>query len=184
MQQVAEEERANFGVGDFEPFDPYGLAKEYGIPVYSLSDLADDPAAVEAVTHFSTDGARRWSAALIPVGAGRIIIENDTHAAVRRRSSIGHELGHHLLEHPFDSLTLSDDKCRRFNAAREKEATFFSGRLLICDAAAKRAAFREWPDEQVADHYRVSVQFARMRMHGVRVMAQRALAKQAQARVR
>ena len=182
MQRVAEEERAALGVGDFEPFDPYNLAEEYGIPVYSLGDLASDPLAAGAVAHFSQDGARRWSAALIPVGEGRIIIENDTHLLVRRRSSIGHELGHHLLEHPFDALTLSDDKCRRFNAAREKQATFFSGHLLISEAAAKRAAFRGWSDEEVADHFQVSVQFARMRMHGLRVMARRALAKQAQAR--
>lgn len=182
MQRVAEEERAGLGVGDFEPFDPYDLAREYRVPVYSLSDLASDPLAAGAVAHFSQDGARRWSAALIPVGGGRIIIENDTHVLVRRRSSIGHELGHHLLEHPFETLALSDDKCRRFNAAREKQATFFSGHLLISEVAAKRAAFDGWSNEQVSDHFQVSVQFAQMRMRGLRVMARRALAKQAQAR--
>ena len=182
MQRVAEEERAALGVGDFEPLDPYELAKEYGISVYSLGDLAGDPRVAGAVAHFSQEGARLWSAALIPVGDRRIILENDTHLVVRRRSSIGHELGHHLLEHPFDALTLSDDKCRRFNAALEKQATFFSGHLLISEVATKRAAFKGWSDEQVGDHFQVSAQFAQMRMHGVRVMARRALAKQAHAR--
>lgn len=182
MQRVAEEERAALGVGDFEPFDPYDLAKEYGISVYSLADLAGDPRAAAAVAHFSQDGARLWSAALIPVGDRRIILENDTHLVVRRRSSIGHELGHHLLEHPFETLALSDDKCRRFDAAREKQATFFSGHLLISEVAAKRAAFDGWSNEQVGDHFQVSVQFAQMRMRGVRVMARHALARQAQAR--
>lgn len=177
MQKLAEEERRHLGLADFQALDPHRLADEYGVPVYSLDDLANE--APEAAAHFSQRGARRWSAALIPIGSSRVIIENNTHASVRRRSSIGHELGHHLLEHPFETLILADDQCRRFDPKREKEATFFAGHLLIPEAAAKRAAFQDWSNQQVAEKFEVSVQFAQMRMKGVRVLAQRALKRQA-----
>lgn len=180
MQQVAEEERDKLGLRPFQPLDPHLLAKEYGIPVYSLNDLA--AAAPDAVRHFAIDASRRWSAALIPIGPSRIIIENDTHLEVRRRSSIGHELGHHLLEHPFASMVLTDERCRRFDPNHEKAATFLAGHLLIPDAAVKRAVFDQWTNARVAEHFQVSVQFAQMRTHGWRIRAARALQKQAASR--
>jgi IrrE N-terminal-like domain len=157
MNDMAAEERANLGLTVFEPIDLNRLAEEYGIPIYCLADLADEQACA-AVAYFSQDGSPRWSAALIPIGSARLIIENDTHAPVRRRSSIG---------------------CRRFDAKLEDHATYLSGQLLVPEEAARRAAFDGWTNEQVADRFQVSTQFAQMRMKGVRVFAQRALKKQA-----
>lgn len=182
MRTVAAEERSGLGLSPLHPLDPYRLADEHGIPVYPLDELADRPKAQAAVRHFSSAGLKVWSAALIPVGSSRLIIENTAHPATRRRASLAHELGHHLLEHEFAEMLLTDDGCRRFDPAREKEATFLSGQLLIPDAAAKRAAFDEKNNAQVAAAYGVSEQFAQMRMSGARVMAQRALAKQARSR--
>jgi hypothetical protein len=179
MRTVAEEERADLGLSLLEPLDPYRLADEHGIPVYPLDELADSPRTQAAIQHFTTVRSKMWSAALIPVGNSRIIIENTAHPLVRRRASVAHELGHHLLEHEFAEMQLTDDGCRRFDPTRENEAKFLSGQLLISDAAAKRAAFDEKNNAQVAAAYGVSEQFAQMRMSGARVMAQRALAKQA-----
>jgi IrrE N-terminal-like domain len=181
MNDMAAEERANLGLTVFEPIDLHRLAEEYGIPIYCLADLADEQARA-AVAYFSQDGSPRWSAALIPIGSARLIIENDTHAPVRRRSSIGHELSHHLLEHPFSEMILTGDGCRRFDAKLEDHATYLSGQLLVPEEAARRAAFDGWTNEQVADRFQVSTQFAQMRMKGVRVFAQRALKKQAAGR--
>lgn len=178
MNDLAEEERANLGLTVFEPLDLSLLAEEYGIPIYCLVDLADEQAC-EAVAYFSQDASHRWSAALIPIGASRVIIENDTHALVRRRSSIGHELSHHLLEHPFGEMILTDDGCRRFDPKLEDQATYLSGQLLIPEQAARPAAFDGWTNDQVAERFGVSTQLAQMRMKGVRVFAQRALRKQA-----
>lgn len=178
MNDLAVEERANLGLTVFEPLDLHLLAEEYGIPIYRLTDLADEQAR-EAVAYFSRDGSHHWSAALIPIGPSRLIIENDTHALARRRSSIGHELSHHLLEHPFAEMILTDDGCRRFDPKQEDQATYLSGQLLVPEQAARRAAFDGWTNDQVAQRFGVSMQFAQMRMKGVRVFAQRALKKQA-----
>ena len=177
MNDLAVEERANLGLTVSEPLDLCLLAEEYGIPIYGLTDLADEQAR-EAVAYFSQDRSHRWSAALLPIGPSRVIIENDAHAPVRRRSSIGHELSHHLLEHRFAEMILTDDGCRRFDPKLEDQATYLSGQLLIPEQAARRAAFDGWTNDQVAERFGVSTQFAQMRMKGVRVFAQRALKKQ------
>jgi Zn-dependent peptidase ImmA (M78 family) len=178
MNDLAAGERGNLGLTPFEPLDLHRLAKEYGVRIFCLADLADEQSR-DAVAYFSQDGSQRWSAALIPIGPRRVIIENDTHAVVRRRSSIGHELSHHLLEHPFQEMLLTDDGCRRFDAKLEDQATYLSGQLLIPEQAARRAAFDEWTNNQVAERFQVSTQFAQMRMKGARVFAKRALRKQA-----
>lgn len=179
MREVAEEERAELGVAWYQPLDPYALAKQHGIPVYPIDELVDGERCEQAIRHFSMIRLNAWSAALVPVGPRRLIIENTTHPLARRRSSIAHELGHYLLEHEFDTVLLTEDGCRRYDKEKEKQATFLSGELLIPWKAAKRAAFDDKTNEQVALAFDVSPQFAQMRMSGARVLARNALAKQA-----
>jgi IrrE N-terminal-like domain len=181
MREIAGEERQGLGCVLDEALDPYALCEEHGIPVYSIKSLQDAECGPEVVAHFTRKRVRVWSAALVPVGRCRLIIENTAHHPVRRRSSIAHELGHHLLEHGFDHVLLNDEKCRNFDPLREREATFLSAELLVPYEAAKRAAFADWSNEQVATKFGVSEQFAQMCMKGVRVMAARARVKQASA---
>lgn len=177
MRDVAQEERAGLGLGAIDPFDPYALAREHGIVVYSLADLREFGLGAAAFGHFTACNSAAWSAALVPLGQGRIIIENESHALVRRRSNIAHELGHYLLEHPFDDVIFGEDHKRQFNEQQEKQATFMAGELLIPLAAAERMAFGGWDNARVAAAYGVSEQFAQMQMKGQRVRAQRAAQK-------
>lgn len=179
MKEIAAEERAGLGLSSTDRLDPYALAGEHGVRVYPIDELPDAYCSQDAVTHFTRRRTAVWSAALIPIGTARVILENTAHNPVRRCSSIAHELGHFLLEHQFDTILLTDDGCRRFDAAKEREATFLAGELLIPYQAALKAAFAGKTNEQIADHYGVSTQFAQMRMSGARVHAGRALTKQA-----
>jgi Zn-dependent peptidase ImmA (M78 family) len=106
MREVAEDERTNLGLGPWDVLDPYALCEEHGIPVYLLSDIAS----TEAVQHLTANS--KWSAALIPIGSARVIVENEDHAEVRRRSNIGHELGHFLLEHQFQAALVGQSHAR------------------------------------------------------------------------
>lgn len=183
MIELVLEERCELGLGPFDRLDPFALAAEHGIPVYPLRELADRPAAAAAVEHFTTLRESVWSAALLPLGPARIILVNDAHLLVRQVSSLAHELGHHLLEHAFDSVLLTEDKkCRQFDEAKEKEAKFLSGELLIPRQAARRAAFDEKTNEEVALHFGVSIPFAQMQMAGARIFAKHALRRQREAR--
>lgn len=177
MREVAQEERAALGLRTNAPFDPYALAEEHGIDVYTLGSLVEFGIDDEVLNHFTTVDSSAWSAALVPLGTARIIIENESHAVARRRSNIAHELGHHLLEHPFDNVIFGEDHKRQFNEEQEKQATFMAGELLIPLAAAERMAFDGWDNARVAAAYGVSEQFAQMQMKGQRVRAQRAANK-------
>jgi hypothetical protein len=176
MRDVAREEREELGLGPLDPFDPYALCKEHGIPVYSVSNLAEHTSSA-AVHHFTVARSSAWSAALVPLGAARMIIENDAHALVRRRSNIAHELGHHLLEHEFNEVVLGEDHNRQFSAEQEKQAKFMAGELLIPLPAAERMAFDDRDNAYVAERYGVSQQFAQMQMMGQRVRAKRAVSR-------
>ena len=57
------------------------------------------------------------------------------------------------------------------------QANFMAGELLIPEAAARKAAFANWANDDVAVAYGVSTQFAQMQMKGVRVIAQRTARK-------
>jgi hypothetical protein len=178
MREVAAEERAGLGLGLMERLDPCGLACEHGIPIYLIDELPGEYCSYEAVTHFTVRKPAVWSAALVPAGDGRFILVNTGHSDARRCSSLAHELSHHLLEHEFDGVLLTDDGCRKIDSKKENEAGFLAGELLIPYEAALKAAFAEKSNEEVAAFYGVSTQFAQMRMKGARVHAQRALAKQ------
>lgn len=177
MREVAQEERESLGLGPTDKFDPYALAEEHGIAVYTLSELKTWELSDEAHQHFFDSSTGRWSAALVPFGVSRVIVENDAHAVVRRRASIAHELGHHLLEHAFDAALIGANHERIFDSAREKQATFMAGELLVPDVAARRAAFARWTNAQVAYAFGVSEQFAQMQMKGPRVIAERSAKK-------
>lgn len=174
MREVAREERAELGLDEADPLDPYALAQQHGIKVYALGALAQFGVGALALRHFTIERTSAWSAALVPLGTARVIVENDAHPVVRRRSNIAHELGHHLMEHPFTDVILGEDHKRQFDQRQEKEAKFMAGELLVPLAAASRMAFKGWDNRQVADAYGVSEQFAQMQMSGQRVRAGRA----------
>lgn len=173
IREVAQEERGALGLGPFDEFDPYALAAAYGISVYTLSDLRDWDLPTEVHEHFHQSSGT-WSAALIPIGSARLIVEHDGHALVRRRASIAHELGHHLLEHPFNAALLGENHQRLFDKAKERQADILAGELLIPQRAAQRAAFEGWSNREVALTFGVSEQYAQMQMSGPRVRADRA----------
>lgn len=178
MAALAVEERQGLGLDMMDRLDPYLLCAEHGVAVYAFDELEafDCPAAT--LEHF-TNGASKWSAALVPVGSARLIIENTAHEMPRRRSNIAHEMSHLLLEHEFDDLLLGEDHERLFDAMVEKEALYLSGEILVPSEACKRMAFRDRDNAAVAEQFGVSLQFAQMRMRGPRVMATNARRKQA-----
>jgi Zn-dependent peptidase ImmA (M78 family) len=171
-KKIALEVRGELKVETFAPLDPYGLAALYGIEVYDLStpDLSS-----EAVAHFTSLRIEIFSAALIPLDTGSVIIENHAHEPVRRRSTMAHEMSHVILEHEFEVLLATDNGCRSSSSVIEFEAAELSGELLIPSDAARMVALRDWSDQQVATYFNVSEQMARWRINstGARKIAGR-----------
>ncbi|GLW70194.1 hypothetical protein Kpho02_24930 [Kitasatospora phosalacinea] len=112
LEDLALEERARIQVGLHQSIDLARLADEYGIPVYPLSELGDSGCPAETLEYFASERAGTWSAALVPVGTARFIVENSSHNPQRRRSNVAHEMAHLLLEHEFSSVVFTDGGCR------------------------------------------------------------------------
>lgn len=176
-QELALEVRAELDLEPHDPLDPYALAEVYGIPVVRLSEVVNLPAST--VAHFATLTVARWSAALVPDGTARFILDNDHHPRRRRRVSIAHEMAHLLWEHEFVDILLADDGCLASDPGQEEEADRLSHELMVPSSAAHDVAKLGWTDLDVANHFGVSELYARMRMDrsGARRRAAHAVAK-------
>lgn len=163
-RRLALEVRGEVGLDAYQRFDPYALAGEYGVPVWNFSELGDCDEGRAALAHFAQSSGV-LSAMVVPLGTKRLILDNDAHPLVRRRSSISHEMAHILLEHPFSDVVVTADGCRAADTNLEDEVNCLAGELLIPHDAARREALRDSSDVQVATLYDVSEPFARMRMN-------------------
>ncbi len=172
-QRLALELRGEVGLGAHGPFDPYLFAGEYGIPVVKLSELDGD-----ARDYFLLASGSALSGALIPVGTGVVILENDAQPQRRRRTTMCHELGHVVLEHEF-GVSLTDERKCGLGGEQEAEADWLSGELLIPFDGALRLARANASDEQAADQFEVSLAVARWRMNasGARKIVERGRAR-------
>jgi Zn-dependent peptidase ImmA (M78 family) len=164
-KRLALEVRQEIGLDAYGPLDPLLLANEYGVDVYQLSELGNYGCSDAALSYFADDETAAFSAALIPIGTGLVILDNDNHASTRRRSSVAHEMAHVLLEHQFTVAILGPDGCRSVGPEIETEAEWFGGELLITYAAAMMLARRNASDAEVARRYGVSQKRAAMRMN-------------------
>ncbi|KUH83143.1 MULTISPECIES: ImmA/IrrE family metallo-endopeptidase [unclassified Mycobacterium] len=173
-KRLAIELRTEIGLNVHVPFDPYQFAEMYGIPVVRLSELEG-----EARDHFLRRDGSAVSGALIPVGTGAVILENDAQPATRRRTTMCHELAHLILEHNF-SVSLSEDerKCG-LGGEQEAEADWLSGEILVPYDGAFHLARSNATDEVAASRFDVSLAVARWRMNhsGARTVIRRTRAK-------
>lgn len=171
-KRLAAELRAEIGLEPTDALDPWALAELYGITVISLGSLPLDN---EVRYHFTVARPEVFSGALVPIRSGAVIVENDTHPEVRRRSTMGHELAHIFGEHKFGTSLVNERGCRLANQVQEDEAAEIGGELLIPFEAAKRLARRRATNEEVALQFGVSTEMARWRMDatGARLIAAR-----------
>lgn len=172
LARHALELRAELGLDARTAFDPYQLAERYGIDVYQLSVLDCAPAAA----HFTVPRSAALFGALILLGTGAVIVENDAQDRLRRRSTMAHEMAYWVREHPFACPLMAAERgCGIADRELETEASEVAGHLLIPTAGAVRLAHRRTTDQDVAELFDVSVKMARWRMDssGARRIAER-----------
>ncbi len=133
IKNVAKDLRTDLGLSQFCSLDPLLACEFLGIPLLRLSGLRDQP---DIVAHFSGPAQAEFSAITGFDGPRRFFLVNDSHHPHRQRSSLAHELGHALLQHPPAPL-VSGDGVRAFDGEIEEQAAFFSGVLLVPDEACR-----------------------------------------------
>ena len=161
-RDLARDVRAQMGLKQTSPLDPWRLAEWLGIPVKGLSEFGGD--ADNAVEYFSGAGRSVFSAVTIFDGARRLIVNNDSHSLGRQASNITHELSRGLLLHQ-STPALDERGCRYWNREIEDEANWLSGVLLIPDEAAIYIVRKGIDPEVAASYYGVSKQMITFRVN-------------------
>ena len=161
-RDLARDVRAQLGLTQTSPLDPWKLAEWLSIPVAGLSEFERD--ADHAVEYFSGSGRSVFSAVTIFDGARRLILNNDSHSPGRQASNVTHELSHGLLLHP-PTPALDKRGCRYWNHEIEEEANWLSGVLLIPDEAAILIVRKGIDHEDAASYYGVSKRMITFRIN-------------------
>lgn len=160
-ERLASELRAELGIGETAPVDPYLLAEQYGIPIVGLNRLEISPA---AASFFRVGGGKKeFSAATVFAGSKRIIVTNPWHPAGRRANSITHELSHMILEHAPEKAV--PGRARRWNAVLEGEADWLAATVLVPRVAAVEIVAEDMPISDAAIRYGVSEQLMKWRLN-------------------
>lgn len=172
--ELAKEVRAELGLGDYDPLDPWALTALLGIPVLKLSEFREDSQL--CVDHFTSIEADAFSAITVFRGSRRLIVHNDAHTRPRQVSNLTHEVAHGLLHHvPVPAMDALG--CRQWEDEVEKEAEYLAGALLVTDNAALRVVRRYIPLATAARElgistgmlsYRLNVSGARSRVRRYR----------------
>ena len=155
--------RHQMGLECHAPIDLYELAEEkLGFPVVPITAFND--VCPEHVTQLFETDMSAFSASLLLVGDGRVILLNDGHSLRRQNSSLAHEIAHALLAHrptqPFDGTG-----CRNFDKNLEDQANCLAGHVLIPNEAAQRIVWSDRDLESVCDEYRVSKRMLEYRLN-------------------
>ncbi|NRQ30618.1 ImmA/IrrE family metallo-endopeptidase [Nonomuraea sp. NN258] len=159
---IAREVRAELGIRTVDRLDPHQLAAHLAIPIIPLSDFEAD--APLAHTQFGSKETFAFSAVTVFYGSQRTVVHNDFQPLGRQANNITHEASHGLLHHP-PTPAIDDRGCRNWRKDIEDEAAWLAGVLLIPEETALYIARQQWPMEQAAERFGVSVDLLRWRLN-------------------
>lgn len=167
-ESIAEQVRAELGIGNLRRLDALALAAKLEIPVLSLSQIRQLPSSLpdldEAIDLLIGDEQSALSAMTVFCGTKRLIVFNDCHSLERQASDVTHELAHSLLLHP-PSVSIDHRGCRAWNTAIEDEATYLGGALLVPGKAARWIAKSGMTIAAAAERFGCSEQMIRWRIN-------------------
>jgi len=160
-KSLADEVRTELGVDACDALDPHTLAENLLIPIWSLSEFAEDH---PTIGHLLTGEPELFSAVTVFAGTRRTIVHNDSHSGGRQNSNLAHELAHGLLRHP-PTPTLDNTGCREWNQDIEDEASWLAGVLLVPEPATLAIAQGRWTKTEAALRFGVSPQMIQFRLN-------------------
>lgn len=153
--------RRQMSLPDSAPIDLDALTAKLGVSIIPISRFADVcPKHVAQLVEVDTDA---FSASLLQLNPGRIILVNDKHSLRRRKSNIAHEVAHALLAHPAQPFEHLGG--RNFNKDIEDEANCLAGHILITNAAAEKILWSNYTEHDACKCYGVSMEMLRYRVN-------------------
>jgi IrrE N-terminal-like domain len=164
-ERVSSQQRSSLGLKDYEPLNPFDLAKKLQIIVWGANEIPGfAPQYLHVLVRSDPDS---WSAVTLNFLQHTLIILNPTHSKLRESSNISHELSHIIIGHEPARLDVSEDGfllLSNYDKKQEEEANWLCGCLLLPREALIYIKRNKLNDEEVRTNYLVSQQMLTYRM--------------------
>ena len=168
-EEMSNSLRAELGLREVDPLLPEQLASYLDVFIWPATELGLDDDDLHQLLEVDYDS---WSAVTVAAAGREAIITNPRHHAGRLSSDLMHELSHLLLGHDPTTLYVIGEEglaLREYDQAKEQEADWLAGALLLPRKALLVIANRGSDYDPVLHEYGVSRQMLdfRLRVTGV-----------------
>lgn len=172
-ERLAQEHRANFGLGPNDRLEPRAFLEHEGFLVWEPSNVPGlEPEELNQLTVLDPDS---WSGVTINSERHKLIIVNPRHPTGRQANTLMHEWSHTQLNHKPNRVDRSDAGLlllSDYPKELEEEADWLAGCMLLPRDGLLNHCRAGRDAQAVADHYGVSRQLATWRIGATGVKRQ------------
>ncbi len=167
-ERYAAEKRSELGLKPTDPLDPFRLADNLGIRVWTPQDvpgITEDLLSVLLRNDGTTPSC--WSAVTLVIGSKTLVILNSSHSPARQASDLMHELSHRIRGHQTHEMDVSAEGLMLlsgYDKLQEEEADWLSGCLLLPREALVHIKRRQLDLKAAAEIFGVSRQMLTYRL--------------------
>lgn len=134
-ERYAIEKRTELGLKPADPLDPFKLAENLHIRVWTPHDVPGlDTKTITTLLRNDGKTPSCWSAVTLVVGRCVVVILNSSHSTPRQASDLTHELAHRIRNHTAQDIEVSVEGLmllKSYDKLQEEEADWLSGCLLL-----------------------------------------------------
>ncbi|OOG72668.1 ImmA/IrrE family metallo-endopeptidase [Flavobacterium sp. A45] len=171
--------RNQLGLYPSSPLCAFKLCEFLKIPILEPSSVQG--LSEEQLNELLGNGSIHWSAATIPLKEGKyIIVHNPTHSPARQQSNLMHELAHIICEHKVSEKTKTTGLSgflRSLDIEQEDEAEWLGSCLQLPRPALLYSLKKRMTFEEIAEHYKCSIEMVQYRINITGVTRQLAYKK-------
>jgi hypothetical protein len=165
--EIVVELRKQLGLYASSPLCAFKLCEFLKIPVLEPSNVKG--ISTDILDELLVNGSRHWSALTIPLKDGKyIIIHNPTHTPARQQSNLMHELAHILCKHEISEKAKNTGLSgflRNLDLQHEDEAEWLGSCLQLPKPALIQSLKKEMSIENIAEHYKCSLEMVKYRIN-------------------
>jgi IrrE N-terminal-like domain len=182
LERTSVELRKCIGLNHNEPIDcltllkhlPNHLSKDFKIRALQISEMSKYSLCPTIIDTLCGQAKKEFSAVLLEVSGGFLILYNQSHSDSRITSTLAHEISHIVCGHKFNTLSMSssDIMLRQFPKEHEDEANWLAGCILLPREGLLWALKKGMNHEQIASHFSISIDMVRWRYNSTGVKNQ------------
>ncbi|MBD2328366.1 ImmA/IrrE family metallo-endopeptidase [Alkalinema sp. FACHB-956] len=143
IERRAKRMRDLLGLDELDPLDPYELAQEMDVKIFSPLDVAGLPS--HMLHEILGAGSDSWSGGALHLPRGHAVVLNPTHAKTRTHATLMEELSHIFLKHKPSSFYVFVNALtmRSYNKSQEQQAYGVGAAALVTSLMLQQAQKQE-----------------------------------------